>query len=261
MTTDAEFVLGDLADKQKIYQTFRRHRIDSVIHMAAYCLVGESEELPLKYFNNNITNGLNLLEVMLRTGITTLVFSSSAAVYGEPSSIPIDEEVPTHPTNVYGETKLCYERILKSCEGAYGLRYIALRYFNAAGADKQGSMGEDHQYETHLIPLVLKTALGQRETVDVFGTDYPTSDGTCIRDYIHVEDLANAHILAMEALQSGSKSAAYNLGNGKGYSVLDVLRTARKITGEEIPEIWAWHSSHPQGYGDKDSHPQRHGLS
>ncbi len=291
---DVEFVHGDLADRERICQTLRCYRIASVIHMAAYCLVGESDRLPLKYFRNNVSNGLNLLEAMFQMGIETLVFSSSAAVYGEPSQIPIDEEAPTHPTNVYGETKLWYERILKQSERAYGLRYVALRYFNAAGADKNGTMGEDHHNETHLIPLVLKTALGQRKAVEVFGTDYATDDGTCIRDYIHVEDLADAHILALEALENGSKSATYNLGNGKGYSVLDVLRTARKVTGKEIPMIpegrrqgdparlvassdrikrelewkiqrpdlgqiiqtaWAWHSSHPEGYGDKGSHP------
>ncbi len=294
--TDAELVHGDLADRDRIYQTLRHYGIDSVIHMAAYCLVGESERLPLKYFQNNMANGLNLLGAMFHAGIKSLVFSSSAAVYGEPSSIPIDEEAPTRPTNVYGETKLYYERILERCErAAYGLRYVALRYFNAAGADKNGTMGEDHYHETHLIPLVLKAALDQTETIEVFGTDYPTSDGTCIRDYVHVEDLANAHVLAMEAIEDGLKSATYNLGNGKGYSVMDVLDTAKRITGKQIswapanrrpgdpailvassdrikvdlgwkiqrPELeqivqtaWAWHSSHPDGYGDRVSRRQ-----
>ncbi len=292
---DAEFVWGDLADQTKIYQTLRHYKINAVIHMAAYCLVGESEQLPLKYFRNNITNGLNLLEVMRQAGVETLVFSSSAAVYGEPACTPIDEEAPTHPTNVYGETKLYYEQILKRCETSHGLRSISLRYFNAAGAHRDGTIGEHHHPETHLIPIVLKTALGQREAVRVFGTDYPTSDGTCIRDYIHVQDLAEAHILAMEALERGSNSATYNLGNGKGFSVLEVLQTARRITGKEIPEIpaerrpgdpavlvassdrikrelgwniqwpnlaeiietaWTWHSSHPQGYGDREPHPR-----
>ncbi len=288
--SDAELVHADLTDRKKIFQTLRHYGIDSVIHMAAYCLVGESGQRPLEYFRNNITNGLNLLGAMVQAGIRVMVFSSSAAVYGEPSCIPIEEEAPTQPTNVYGETKLFYERILKRCESAYGLRYVALRYFNAAGADKNGSMGEDHLPETHLIPLVLKAALAQREAIEVFGTDYPTADGTCIRDYIHVEDLAAAHVLAMEGLRRGAKSATYNLGNGKGYSVLDVIRTARTITGKEIPWIpgdrrsgdpavlvassdrikrdlgwtvespdlaqivetaWAWHVSHPEGYGDR----------
>jgi len=292
---DAELIHGDLADSDRIYQALRDYGIDSVIHMAAYCLVGESERLPLKYFQNNISNGLNLLDTMFQAKIKVVVFSSSAAVYGAPSCIPIDEDAPTHPTNVYGETKLYYERILEKCEGAYGLRYVNLRYFNAAGADKDGAMGEDHYHETHLIPLVLKTALGQRKAIEIFGTDYPTSDGTCIRDYIHVEDLANAHILALEALQHGLKSATYNLGNGKGYSVKEVLNTATRVTGREIPWIpaerrpgdpailvassdrikrdlgwniqfpeliqivqtaWAWHHSHPEGYGDRVSHPE-----
>jgi len=287
---DAELVQADLADQEEIYQTLRHHGIDSVIHMAAYCLVGESGQHPLEYFRNNITNGLNLLGAMFKAGIRVMVFSSSAAVYGEPSRIPIEEEAPTQPTNVYGETKLFYERILRRCVGAYGLRYVALRYFNAAGADKKGSIGEDHHHETHLIPLVLKAALAQREAIEVFGTDYPTADGTCIRDYVHVEDLATAHVLAMEALNRGTKSATYNLGNGQGYSVLDVISTAKTITGKDIPWIpaerrpgdpavlvassdrikrdlgwtvespelaqivetaWAWHASHPKGYGDR----------
>lgn len=292
---DAELIHGDLADRERIYQTLRRYGIDAVIHMAAYCLVGESERLPLKYFQNNITNGLNLLDAMSQAEIKILVFSSSAAVYGEPSSIPIDEEAPTHPTNVYGETKLYYENILNRCVRAYGLRYVALRYFNAAGADRKGTIGEDHHHETHLIPLVLKAALNHTETIEVFGTDYPTPDGTCIRDYIHVEDLANAHVLALEALKGDLKRATYNLGNGKGYSVMEVLSTARRITGKTISWVpakrrpgdpavlvassdrikrdlgwkirspsleqiietaWAWHRSHPDGYGDRVFEPE-----
>ncbi len=292
--TEAEFVFGDLADRKKIYQTLRHFGIKSVIHMAAYCLVGESEELPLKYFQNNIANGLNLLEAMVKVGVKTLVFSSSAAVYGEPQDLPIAEDAPTHPTNVYGETKLYFERILRRCERSYGLRYTTLRYFNAAGADSRGTIGEDHRRETHLIPIVLKTALGQKEAVEVYGTDYPTPDGTCIRDYVHVEDLADAHILALEALEGESRSSTYNLGNGEGFSVLDAIRVARSVTGKEIPEIlaerrsgdpailvaspdrikrdlgwnvhysslakiietaWTWHASHPQGYGASGSPP------
>jgi UDP-glucose 4-epimerase len=292
---DAELVHGDLVDQERIFEAIRRYDIDSVIHMAAYCLVGESERFPLKYFQNNITNGLNLLGAMFRAGIKTLVFSSSAAVYGEPRSIPIDEEAPTHPTNVYGETKLHYERILMRCEKAYGLHSVSLRYFNAAGADRNGTIGEDHRHETHLIPLVLRAALDQKKTIEVFGTDYPTQDGTCIRDYIHVEDLANAHVLALEALKGGLKSATYNLGNGTGYSVTDVINTAKKVTGKaiswvpaprrpgdpailvassdrikkdlgwttELPELgeivqtaWLWHRSHPDGYGDRVADPE-----
>ncbi len=293
---DAELVHGNLADQERTYQILRHYGINAVIHMAAYCLVEESERLPLKYFQNNIANGLNLLGAMFQAGSSILVFSSSAAVYGEPSSVPIDEDAPTHPTNVYGETKLYYERILRNCERAHGLHYIALRYFNAAGADREGTMGEDHRHETHLIPIVLKAALNQTETVEVFGTDYSTPDGTCIRDYVHVEDLANAHVLALEALKGNGKSAIYNLGNGKGYSVMDVLNTAKRITGKTIPWVaakrrsgdpavlvascdrierdlgwsiqssslaqiletaWAWHRSHPDGYGDRASEPEK----
>jgi UDP-glucose 4-epimerase len=286
---DFEIVEGDLADRARICQTLRHYAIESVIHMAADCLVGESEKFPLRYFQNNIANGLNLLDAMVQTGVRTLVFSSSAAVYGEPASLPIDEDTPTRPTNVYGESKLYYERVLERCQKAYGLRYITLRYFNAAGAEKNGLLGEDHRHETHLIPRVLRATLVQDEIVEVFGMDYPTSDGTCVRDYVHVEDLANAHALSLEALRRGLKTATYNLGNGKGYSVKQVLDTAREITGREIPWVpagrrpgdppvlvasserikrdlgwevqipnlsqiirtaWAWHRTHPEGYGD-----------
>ncbi|MBW2058733.1 MAG: UDP-glucose 4-epimerase GalE [Deltaproteobacteria bacterium] len=287
---DAQLVRGDLADRNGTYRCLRRYGIDSVIHMAAYCLVGESERAPLKYFQNNVSNGLNLLAAMLEAGVRVMVFSSSAAVYGEPSSVPIDEGTTPYPTNVYGETKLYYERILEKCRRAYGLRYVSLRYFNAAGADREGDMGEDHRQETHLIPLVLRAALNQKAILRVFGTDYPTPDGTCIRDYVHVEDLADAHILALEALQGGLRSTVYNLGNGTGYSVMEVINTARSITGKDIPWIrserrpgdpavlvascerikkdlgwrvrfprleeiirtaWAWHSTHPNGYADR----------
>jgi UDP-glucose 4-epimerase len=289
---DAELVVGDLADADKLYDTLKRYEVSSVIHMAAYCLVGESQRQPLKYYRNNICNGLNLVEAMDSLGIRTLVFSSTAAVYGEPSSVPISENSPTHPTNVYGETKLHYERILRGCQSAYGLRYVTLRYFNAAGADRDGTLGEDHQQETHLIPLVLRAAVDEGAPVMVFGTDYPTSDGTCIRDYIHVEDLANAHVLALEALHDGLQSATYNLGSGTGYSVMEVLDTATHVTGKRISWVrerrrpgdpavlvassdrirhelgwdtqcsdlsdiigtaWNWHRSHPDGYGDKGS--------
>lgn len=231
---EGEFVLGDLADLDTLRETFTKHRVDSVIHFAADSDVGESVENPAKYFYNNVANGLNLLKVMLENGVKKIVFSSTAAVYGEPSRIPILESDEAVPTNPYGESKLIFENILKYYELAYGLRYISLRYFNAAGADPDGLIGEDHNPESHLIPLVLQTALGLREEVEIFGADYDTPDRTCIRDYIHVSDLADAHILALEALSDGCPSTIYNLGNGNGYSVKEVIEVARCITGRKI---------------------------
>ena len=193
--------------------------------------------LPGKYFENNVINSINLLEAMKDNEVKSIVFSSSAAVYGEPKEIPIKEDHTTYPTNPYGLTKLSFEQILRWYDKAYAIKFISLRYFNAAGADPSGMIGEDHKIETHLIPLVLKVAQGKIRQIEIFGTDYKTKDGTCIRDYIHVTDLANAHILAIKALSNGKESSIYNLGNGKGYSVKEVIKTAEKVTGREIKSV------------------------
>jgi UDP-glucose 4-epimerase len=228
----AEFVAGDLSEGDKLRQTLRDNRIDAVIHMAASSLVGESVSEPAKYYHNNVVAGLVLLEAMRAGGVNKIVFSSTAAVYGEPEEQPISESARTNPTNPYGETKLAFERAMHWWELAYGLRYASLRYFNAAGATDQ--CGEDHDPETHLIPITLQAALGKRVNVEIYGEDYPTADGTCIRDYIHVVDLARAHILALDGLQE--RSAIYNLGcGGEGYSVREVIETARLVTGKQIP--------------------------
>jgi UDP-glucose 4-epimerase len=227
----AVFVHADLADKAKLQETLSAHRIEAVIHMAADSLVGESCEQPAKYYRNNVVAGLTLLEAMRETDIGYLVFSSTAATYGEPEKQPIKETDPSRPTNPYGESKLAFERALRWYDEAYNLRYASLRYFNAAGASEQ--CGEDHDPESHLIPIALQVAAGTREFVEVYGDDYPTPDGTCVRDYIHVIDLARAHILALGALDQGSR--IYNLGcGGAGYSVNDVLATAREVTGKDI---------------------------
>jgi len=287
---NAPLIQADLADKSFLTELLRAQKIEAVMHFAASSLVGESMQRPAAYYQNNVVNGLNLLEAMREGGVPYLVFSSTAAVYGEPVQTPITENHPTLPTNPYGATKLAVEEALAWYYRAYGLKYISLRYFNAAGADPDGDLGEDHDPETHLIPLVLKAALGQLPAVKVFGSDYPTPDGTCIRDYIHVTDLAAAHVLALEALAGGSEPAIYNLGNGSGYSVLEVIRTAEKVTGQSLPAVfagrrpgdpavlvaspekirrelgweprygdlptiietaWRWHQNHPQGFGGK----------
>ena len=228
----ADFVEGDLLDADKLRQTLRDNRTDAVIHMAASSLVGESVENPAKYYHNNVVAGLVLLGAMRDCGVRRIVFSSTAATYGEPESQPIFESAPNHPTNTYGETKLAFERAMHWYERAHRLRYASLRYFNAAGASEK--CGEDHDPETHIIPITLKAATGKRAHVEIFGDDYPTPDGTCIRDYIHVIDLARAHILALDVLSE--RSAIYNLGcGGDGYSVRDVIETARRVTGKEIP--------------------------
>lgn len=227
----AEFVEGDLADAAKLHNTLHSHKIEAVIHMAASSLVGESVVEPAKYYNNNVVAGLVLLDAMHACGVKKIVFSSTAAVYGEPEKQPILESDPTAPTNPYGETKLAFERALHWYDGAYGIRYASLRYFNAAGATEK--CGEDHDPETHLIPIILQAATGKRTHVEIYGDDYPTPDGTCIRDYIHVVDLARAHILALDVL--AERSAIYNLGcGGDGYSVRDVIETAGHVTGKEI---------------------------
>ena len=232
-----EFVEGDLSDRAALADLFDRYPITAVMHFAAYAYVGESVEKPAKYYRNNVGNVLNLLEEMRSHGVSTFIFSSTCATYGDPIEVPMAEDHPQRPVNPYGRSKLMVEEILRDYGAAYGLRYASLRYFNAAGADPDGEVGEWHEPETHLIPLVLDVALGVRESVKIFGTDYPTADGTCIRDYIHVTDLAEAHLLALEYLQRGGQSDVYNLGNGNGFSVREVIETATKITGRSIHAV------------------------
>ncbi|WP_142413167.1 UDP-glucose 4-epimerase GalE [Hathewaya massiliensis] len=225
---------GDIRDRKVLDKVFVENKIDAVIDFAAESLVGESVVEPLKYFNNNVYGTICLLEAMRDYNVKYIIFSSTAATYGEPENIPILEKDKTFPTNPYGESKLAVEKILKWCDNAYGIKYTALRYFNAAGAHISGKIGEDHNPETHLIPIIIQAALGKREKVFIFGDDYNTPDGTCVRDYIHVTDLANAHLLALERLMRGEESAIYNLGNGKGFSVKEVIETVKKVTGKEF---------------------------
>lgn len=229
-----EFIEGDIGDKELLQSIFTEHDIKGVVHLAADSLVGESMEDPGKYYNNNVAKALNLLEAMVENNVDYFVFSSTAAVYGEPEAVPIVEEHPTNPENVYGESKLFFEKILKRYDQIHGLKYISLRYFNAAGADPEAKIGEAHDPETHLIPIVLQTALGIRDKIYIFGDDYPTKDGSCVRDYIHVNDLADAHLLAVEALADGENSDIYNLGCGDGYSVKEVIETAKKVTQKDF---------------------------
>ena len=281
-----KFCVGDLRDTAFLHRVFSENRIDGVINFAACSLVGESVVDPLKYYGNNVEGAVSLLSAMKAHGVDKIVFSSTAATYGEPEKQPIEEGDRTEPTNPYGATKLAIENMLKWCDGAYGIRYVALRYFNAAGSDTEAGIGEDHEPESHLIPLVMKTALGQRDHIGIFGEDYPTPDGTCVRDYIHVKDLAEAHLLALEYLERGGSSDVFNLGNGTGYSVREIIDTARRVTGKEIKAVaeprrggdpsvliasnkkaaqvlgwkpvlgleqiisdaWVWHSGHPNGY-------------
>jgi UDP-glucose 4-epimerase len=283
------FIEGDLSDQKKLAKAFQANSIDAVMHFAADCLVGESVQNPLKYFNNNVKNSLKLVEIMEEFKIKKIVFSSSAAVYGEPKEIPVSEKHPCAPTNPYGETKWIFEKVLQAFHDAGKLNFISLRYFNAAGADPEGELGEDHSPETHLIPLVTKAGL-DGIPVPVFGTDYDTPDGTCIRDYIHVIDLANAHLLALRKLEKEKMSGIYNLGNGNGYSVREVIETVKKVTGRKVAAVdsprrpgdparlvassdkikkelgwipqypdletivetaWKWHKKHPKGYNDR----------
>lgn len=292
----AQLVVGDCGDAGVLEQVFSTP-VDAVMHFAAFSLVGESVQKPADYYRQNVVKGLALLEAMLRHGVRQMVFSSTAAVYGEPATVPIPEDHPTVPTNPYGNSKLAYERVLADFSRAYGLRYASLRYFNAAGADPQGRVGEDHDPETHLIPLVLAAALGKRPAVEIFGTDYPTPDGTCIRDYIHVTDLAAAHRLALDYLSHGGASQVFNLGNGQGVSVRQVVETAEEVVGHAIPVVegsrrpgdparlvasseramrelgwepryadlrtivataWQWHRTHPEGFAErKDGRDER----
>ncbi len=232
-----ELVEGDTNDRALLDRLFATHPIAAVMHFAAYAYVGESVTVPDKYYRNNFTGTLTLLEAMLAASVKTFVFSSTCATYGVPQVIPIPEDHPQNPINPYGASKLMVERVLGDFDVAYDLKSVCFRYFNAAGADPSGLLGEDHAPETHLIPLLLLAALGQRESISIFGTDYPTEDGTCIRDYIHVNDLASAHVLGIEYLLKGGNSQVFNLGNGSGFSVREVIETARSVTGREIKTV------------------------
>ncbi|ADY74008.1 UDP-glucose 4-epimerase [Desulfurobacterium thermolithotrophum DSM 11699] len=226
-----KLVVADLEDKNTLDVIFKEFRPDAVMHFAAFIEVAQSLREPLKYYKNNTVNTINLLEVMLKNGVNKFIFSSTAAVYGNPEKVPIPEIEPIKPINPYGQSKAFVEKVLQDFDKSYGLKYVSLRYFNAAGADPEGRIGESHDPETHLIPLILKTAKGEKESIKIFGTDYPTPDGTCIRDYIHVDDLAEAHILALEYLLNGGSSEVFNCGYGHGFSVREVIDTARKVTG------------------------------
>lgn len=285
----AKFYKGDIRDSAILDKIFTENKIDSVVHFAANSLVGESMVKPLLYFNNNVYGMQILLESMVKHDIKNIVFSSTAAVYGEPKKIPILEDDETNPTNTYGETKLTMEKMMKWCNKAYGINYVALRYFNAAGSLGDGTIGEDHNPETHLIPLILQVPLKKRDAITIFGTDYPTPDGTCLRDYIHVLDLADAHIKAVDYLESGKGSNVFNLGNGVGFSVKEMIQAAEEATGQDIKVVlgerragdpaqliassdkarnilgwvpqytdvkkiikdaWAFHTAHPNGFED-----------
>jgi UDP-glucose 4-epimerase len=233
-----ELVVGNVGDARVLDEVFSSARIDAVMHCAALSLVGESVEKPLLYYRNNVAHTLELLDAMRKHAVENFILSSTAAVYGEPLETPIRETHPCKPTNPYGSTKLVVEQILRECASAYGLKYVSLRYFNAAGADPSGRIGERHEPETHLIPLTLQVAAGRRDAISIFGTDYATPDGTCVRDYVHVNDLAQAHLLALASLLEGSQNhGIYNLGNNRGYSVREVIGTARRVTGHPIPVL------------------------
>jgi UDP-glucose 4-epimerase len=235
----AKFVRGDIADVASTAKLLQENGIESVVHFAAASLVGESVADPLKYYRRNVGGTVALVEAMRQASVMRLVFSSTAAVYGEPQRLPIDEAHPTQPVNPYGSTKLAIERMLAECSAAYGLQAVSLRYFNAAGADAQAGLGERHDPETHLIPLVLQAAAGRRASISVYGNDYATRDGTCVRDYIHVSDLCIAHLRALEWLAAGGKCETFNLGNGEGATVLEVIEAARRVTGKTIKIIEA----------------------
>lgn len=286
---DVPLEIVDLADKAALDRVFAQYQPEAVLHFAGYTEVGESVGNPGRYFRNNLSNGVNLLDAMVEHGVKMIVFSSTAAVYGEPQEVPITEDHPKAPTNPYGESKLFFERVLARYEHAHGVRSVSLRYFNAAGAHPQAEIGEDHHPESHLIPIILQVALGKRERLSIFGTDYPTPDGTCVRDYVHVCDLASAHLLALQSLQNGAASDAFNLGNGRGFSIKEVIAAAEAVVGKPIPAVaaarrpgdpavlvassekakrvlgwqprftdlrsivetaWQWHKAHPNGYGE-----------
>lgn len=233
----AELIVGSTLDKALLADIFSQRSIDAVMHFSAYAYVGESVSNPQKYYENNVVGTLTLLDAMVEAGIKAFVFSSTCATYGVPQELPIPETHPQNPINPYGATKVMVERILADYGPAYDLKSVCFRYFNAAGAHPNGLLGEDHNPETHLIPLILQTALGQRDAISIYGTDYPTADGTCVRDYIHVCDLADAHILGLEYLLNGGDSTIFNLGNGSGFSVREVIDAAARVTGQEIPVI------------------------
>lgn len=233
-----KFVRGDINDRAALKHLFKQQQFDAVMHFASSIQVGESVRLPAKYYSNNVANTLILLEEMLEAGVNKFIFSSTAATFGEPVRTPIDETHPQTPINPYGRSKLMVEQMLQDFDAAYGLKSVVLRYFNAAGADPEVQLGERHEPETHLIPLVLQAASGRRENITVFGNDYDTPDGTCIRDYIHIQDLCEAHWLGLESLMKGQDSQAYNLGNGQGFSVQEVLDAAERVTGKKIPVIY-----------------------
>ena len=235
LVRDAELIVGDVGDRALVGQIIGDYRVGAVMHFAAYAYVGESMADPLRYYTNNVGATVGLLSAMVAHGVPALVFSSTCATYGMPEATPITEDHPQRPINPYGATKLMVERVLQDVGQAHGLRSIVLRYFNAAGADPAGVIGEWHEPETHLIPLALQAAAGERECVEIYGTDYPTADGTCVRDYIHVVDLAQAHILGLRYLEAGGASAALNLGNGHGFSVRAVIDTVQQVTGRPVP--------------------------
>ena len=232
-----ELIEGDTGDRDLLDKLFKSRNIAAVMHFSAYAYVGESVSDPAKYYRNNVIGTITLLEAMLAASVKKFVFSSTCATYGVPEIVPIPEDHPQNPINPYGATKLMVERILSDFSEAYDFKSVRFRYFNAAGADPQGNLGEDHNPETHLIPLVLQTALGKRESISIFGTDYPTDDGTCVRDYIHVSDLADAHVLGLEYLLKGGDSTFFNLGNGNGFSVKEIIEAARLITGKDIKAV------------------------
>ncbi len=233
---DVEFICGDLADYELLVDTLSKYKIEAVMHFAAFIEVGESAAEPIKYYQNNVSNTQNLLSAMEKTGVEKFIFSSTAAVYGMPKKVPITEEAPKEPVNPYGQTKLAIERMCYWQMMAGKLRYATLRYFNAAGAGSNCRLGEDHRPESHLIPLTIQAAMGRRSNIKIFGTDYPTADGTCIRDYIHIEDLCRAHLLALKRLETENE-LVYNLGNGKGYSVREVIETVRKVSGKDFEVV------------------------
>lgn len=285
----AVFVKLDLEDRDALDKIFEDYKISAVMHFAGSIEVGLSMKDPALFFRNNVLNGVNLLEAMRKAGVKNIIFSSTAAVYGEPEEIPIREDASLNPTNFYGVSKLMFENLLKKYDQLFGFRYVALRYFNASGADESGKIGQDYLPDTHLIPIVMKTVLKKYEMVKIYGEDYPTKDGTCIRDYIHVSDLVDAHILALEYLFAEKGSAAFNLGNGEGFSVKEVIKEAESVVSQKIPReisarregdpavlvadsvkakkilkwkphrsslqnilatAWKWHSTHPDGYTD-----------
>jgi UDP-glucose 4-epimerase len=288
----ATFYEGDMRNLEFLRHVFERESIETVIHFAASSLVGESMEQPLKYFDNNVYGTQVLLKAMVEHNVKNIVFSSTAATYGDQETVPLTETMQPSPTNAYGETKLTMEKLMKWTEVAHGISYVSLRYFNVAGARQSGEIGEDHRPESHLVPIILQTALGQRPHITIFGEDYDTPDGTCIRDYVHVEDLIEAHLLAAEYLKNGGKSDVFNLGSSQGFSVKEMIETARMITGKDIPakvgkrragdpgvliassnkaknilgwnprrteitkiiqDAWNWHTSQPNGYRRESS--------